>query len=526
MPNLTNTMKQLVIRIRRWRARLGLLLGAMATQNAGAQPIEPLFVPQKNEIRAVWLTTIKGLDWPKTQATSAATIERQKRELTDILDKLKAANINTVLLQTRVRGNLIYPSDIETWSEAISGKAGRAPGYDPLAFAIEECHKRGMEIHAWMVAIPLGSTQVHKELGGRSIVKQRPGICKKFRDNWYLNPGHPETKHYLASLVNELVKRYDVDGVHLDYIRYPDRPKKFPDTAEFRKYGKGKSLAQWRRDNITEIVRAVHREVKGLKPWVKVSSAPLGKYRDTRRYTAGWNGFHDVYQETQTWLKEGIQDIIFPMIYYRGNHFYPFVLDWMEQSHGRMVVPGLGIYFLHPSEGDWTLDEAERQLNFIRWADCQGEAYFRSWFFTENIQGLYDRIKESYYPTPALIPPMTWVDDEAPEAPRHMTLATGPEGVTLSWEAASDNMEGGTRYNVYASDSYPVDTEDPANLKACYLQETSATMALPLYSPLCHFAVTAIDRCGNESTPVSISLPDKPEVRSLEEIKSLYTTQN
>lgn len=511
-------MKQIVNRIKRWGALWGVLWSGLAAIEAGAQPIEPLFTPQKNEIRAVWLTTIKGLDWPKTQATSTATIERQKRELTDILDKLKAAHINTVLLQTRVRGNLIYPSGIETWSEAISGKAGRAPGYDPLAFAIEECHKRGMEIHAWMVAIPLGSTQVHKELGGRSIVKQRPGICKKFRDNWYLNPGHPETKHYLASLVNELVSRYDVDGVHLDYIRYPDRPKRFPDTAEFRKYGQGKTLAQWRRDNITEIVRTVHREVKHLKPWVKVSSAPLGKYRDTNRYPAGWNGYHDVYQEAQIWLKEGIQDIIFPMLYYRNNHFYPFVLDWMEQCHGRMVVPGLGIYFLHPSEGDWTLDEAERQLNFIRWAGCQGEAYFRSWFFTENIQGLYDCIREDFYPTPALVPPMTWVDNEKPSAPQDITLHQTDDGITLSWQAATDNMEGGVRYNVYASEEQPVDTDNPAHLKACYLQEKGYSMELSSYSPLRHFAVTAIDRCGNESEAICISLPDRPKARSLEEL--------
>ena len=294
------------------------------------QPFAPLFIPKKQEVRAVWLTTIKGLDWPTTRATSEENIVKQKKELTDILDKLQEARINTVILQTRVRGNLIYPSRIETWCESFSGEAGCSPGYDPLAFAIEECHKRGMEIHAWMVTIPLGSVEVHKDMGAQSITKRNPKICTRFRNNWYLNPGHPETKNYLKEIVKELVTNYDIDGIHLDYIRYPDRPIRFPDASDYRKYGRGfDNLAQWRRNNITEIVRTIHAEVKKLKPWVKVSSAPLGKYRDTQRYPSrGWNAYHAVHQEAQLWMHEGIHDMIFPMLYYRNNDFYPFVLDW------------------------------------------------------------------------------------------------------------------------------------------------------------------------------------------------------
>ena len=214
------------------------------------------------------VTTFRGLDWPTTQVKSEADIALQKKELTDILDQLQAVHINTVIFQTRVRGNLIYPSDIEIWCESLTGKAGGNPGYDPLAFAIEECHKRGMELHAWMVAVPLGSDEVHKEMGAQSITKRYPHLCKRFRNHWYLNPGHPDSQKYLASLVNELLTRYDVDGVHLDYIRYPDRPQRFPDATDYRKYGKGKELYQWRRDNITRLVRGVYEEVKRLKPWV------------------------------------------------------------------------------------------------------------------------------------------------------------------------------------------------------------------------------------------------------------------
>ncbi len=491
---------------------LGLVVaGCMAVVGTvvAQEPFEPLFAPQKREVRAVWLTTIKGLDWPTTRGVTDAAVVKQKKELTDILDRLQQARVNVVLLQTRVRGNLIYPSTIETWCESISGKAGVSPGYDPLAFAIEECHKRGMELHAWMVAVPLGGDDVHKEMGNLSTVKRHRAFCKKFRNNWYLNPGHPESKRYLASLVNELVSRYDVDGVHLDYIRYPDRPKSFPDAVEYRKYAKGRSLYQWRRDNITEMVRAVYQEVKDLKPWVKVSTAPLGKYRDTKRYPSrGWNGYHAVYQEAQEWMREGIQDMIFPMLYYRGNDFYPFVLDWKEQSYGRMVVPGLGIYFLHPSEGDWQLHEVESQLNFIRWSGCDGEAYFRSRFLTDNNQGLYDRLQDNYYYTSALLPPMTWIDSVPPESPAKRFLQESLTSTRLCWSSSADNLSGGVHYNVYASSQYPVDIADPRHLVGVRLADTLFTHHwVRSKEEKVYYAVTAMDRYGNESEAVEMNAP-------------------
>lgn len=498
-----------------------ILAFLIAKLGFGAPPITPLYTPKKHEVRAVWLTTFRGLDWPTTQVKSEADIALQKKELTDILDQLQAVHINTVIFQTRVRGNLIYPSDIEIWCESLTGKAGGNPGYDPLAFAIEECHKRGMELHAWMVTVPLGSDEVHKEMGAQSITKRYPHLCKRFRNHWYLNPGHPDSQKYLASLVNELLTRYDVDGVHLDYIRYPDRPQRFPDATDYRKYGKSKELYQWRRDNITRLVRGVYEEVKRLKPWVKVSSAPLGKYRNTSRYKSGWNGYNDVYQETQRWMREGIQDMIFPMLYYRDNYFYPFVLDWKEHSHGRMVVPGMGIYFLHPSEGDWTLDEIDRQLNFIRWSGCEGESAFRSRFLTDNTQGLYDRMQEHYYYTPALVPPISWIDSQAPSSPSDAQARREKTTIRLAWTSATDNMGGGVRYNVYASHDYPVDVNNPSNLIKTYLTDTCYTHQETPYQLTLHYAITSIDRCGNESEPTQLRMEEAPRPRSLEELKSL-----
>ena len=216
----------------------------------------PVISQPKYEIRATWLTTLGGMDWPRTKAGSATGIQRQKKELCDILDRLKAANFNTVLLQTRLRGDMIYPSSIETFAESLTGYTGRNPGYDPLAFAIEECHKRGMELHAWIVTIPAGNTRQVKLLGRNSIVQWNRKICKLYKGNWYLDPGNPETKEYLSRIVKEITSQYDIDGIHFDYIRYPEQADKFPDKDTYRRYGKGKELKQWRRDNITTLYAA------------------------------------------------------------------------------------------------------------------------------------------------------------------------------------------------------------------------------------------------------------------------------
>ena len=170
----------------------------------------------------MWLATIGGIDWPRNKATDVRSTERQKQELCGILDKLKKANINVVILQTRIRGSVIYPSEIEPWDQAITGRSNVAPSYDPLEFAIEECHKRGMELHAWLVSIPLGTSQRQKAYGSKSIMRHHASLCKAVGGEMFMQPGKPETADYIAELCREIVARYDVDGISLDYIRYPE----------------------------------------------------------------------------------------------------------------------------------------------------------------------------------------------------------------------------------------------------------------------------------------------------------------
>lgn len=466
----------------------------------------------KREIRAVWLTTLSGLDWPKTKATSEMGREQQKRELRQILDQLQSANINTVLLQTRIRGSVIYPSAIEPWDIALTGQYDRDPGYDPLAFAIEETHKRGMELHAWVVTIPAFKTEVAKRMGRRSLLSTHPQLLRKHLDSYYLDPALPGTADYLIRICKEITTNYDIDGLHFDYIRYPEEAHSFPDGTSFNQYGKGQRKADWRRGNITRIVRQIHHEVKRLKPWVKMSSSPVGKYRDTRRYSAhGWNSYDAVYQDAQGWLREGIQDALYPMMYFTGDHFYPFALDWQEGSHGRHVVPGLGIYFLHPAERDWDFGVIGRELHYVRDHGLQGQAYFRSQYLTDNVKGIYTYLRSTFYAYPALTNAYPWIDSEAPTPPTQVQRQNeGGQSVTLSWQPCSDNLpQGGVRYNVYASRTYPVDVTRAENLVAVNLREPRYR-----YNKVwgMNLAVTAIDRCGNESLPLQAGGGPTPQI--------------
>ena len=455
----------------------------------------------KREVRAVWITTAYSLDWPQTLARTPHSRAQQQREMIQLLDYLKAANINTILFQVRGRGDATYPSSYEPFSTALTCNINGDPGYDPLQFVVEECHKRGMECHAWVVAIPMGSVSQQKKLGNSSPTKRVPQVCVRYKSAWYLNPGHPNSKYYLADIVKELVTRYDLDGIHFDYLRYPNGAPNFPDIKEYKAYGKGKDLAEWRRDNLTQILAQAYKEIKAIKPWVKVSTCPVGKHSDTNRYPSkGWNAFYEVHQDVFKWVELGIQDQIYPMMYHQGNSFYPFALDWQENSQGKQVIAGLGIYFLDDSEGGWPAEEIQRQLYFARDNNLAGQAFFRAQFLVNDTKGVYSSLKNKHYKYPALIPPITGCKPEdLPKQPTHIEVLINKDCAYIHWQKPANSKQD-VKYVLYKSPTYPVDTSDPKNIVATYIQDTVYTytpvISLDKYA---YYAVTAIDRYGNES---------------------------
>lgn len=468
------------------------------------------------ETRAVWLTTIGGLDWPRIKATNATSREQQKKELIAILDNYKRANINTVIFQTRVRAAVLYPSKIEPWELSLTGKHGMNPGYDPLAFCIEECHKRGMELHAWVVCIPIGTAQRQKGYGTASIAKRHKELVKTAKGGeMFMVPGRPQTADYIADICKEIVENYDVDGISLDYIRYPESVYNFSDDELYPRTS-SQAKTDWRRDNITRIVRRVHDVVKPIKPWVKLSSSPIGKYRDTSRYSAGgWNGYNAVFQDPVLWLKENSQDMLFPMMYFTGNNFYPFLYQWQENAYGHPIVPGLGIYFLDPREGRWTLNEVRAEMHAARNCGIGGIAFYRGEFFSRNCKGIYDTTCEEFFPYPALTARMLWMGDTIPPAaPTRLSYQKG----TLHWDAPA-TQKTGIRYNVYAANTYPVDISKAENLMETYVRENQCELSARALK-MRHYAVTAIDRFGNESAALqevkpAFELPVQLNVRQL-----------
>jgi len=472
-----------------------LLLTILSCQVSLASP------PPKHEIRGVWITTIYGLDWPTRPATTEAGWEQQKKELEDILDKLKKANFNTVFLQVRLRGDVIYPSSIEPVNAVFSGKAGVRPGYDPLAFAIEACHKRGLECHAWFVTFPLGTDRSVRLQGNSSVVKRRPELCKRHNGEWYLDPGASGTADYLLSLVKELVAGYDIDGIHLDYIRYPEQASRFPDKSLHNKYGKNKKLADWRRENINQLVYRLYDAVKEEKPWVQVSSAPLGKYSRIEKVPhAGWTAYESVYQDPQQWIKDGKHDMVAPMMYYQHDNFFPFVDDWVDNSNGRLIVPGLGAYRMLNKEGDWKLTDITEQIDYSRSYGAAGCAFFRSTQVTDNMKGLYEKLVADYYTYPALLPPLHWLSDSIPPAPEEMLVEKEGDQLKLSWKKTAE--EANHTYTIYYAPTDSVRTDLPQHILATGIRGTTFYLPVDTTTEMgLSFCITTSNRYHIESQP-------------------------
>lgn len=441
----------------------------------------------KHEMRAVWLTTIGGLDWPRTYAQSKRSAQKQQSEFIEILEKLQHAGINTILLQTRVRATTIFKSDMEPWDGCLSGFPGKSPGYDALEFAINECHKRGIQLHAWIVTIPVGRWN---DTGCRNLRNRVPALIKKIGDFGYMNPEKEGSGDYIAEFCADITRRYDIDGIHLDYIRYPET------WGKITNYDRG-------REYITSAVRKITKAVKREKPWVMMSCSPIGKYSDLpRQWSHGWNARDIVCQDAALWMNEGLMDALFPMMYFKDNNFYPFAIDWKERSNGRIVAPGLGIYFMSPKEKNWPLIDISREMYVLRQIN-EGFCFFRCKFLLDNTKGIYDFIQGEFCTYPALTPPMTWYLYKKPEKPAFIKCSYKSNGTgILSWGKGKDNSNGNyLRYNVYASRKYPVDTEDAGNILVAYTTSSELKIIKGYY-----YAVCSVDRYGNESEPISTTM--------------------
>ena len=456
------------------------------------------------EIRAVWVTTAAGLDWPRTTSRGD-----QVNSLTEMVRELHAAGFNTIYFQARARGDAYYQSGLEPWAENLTGTLGKDPGWDPLAELLRLAHDRGMEVHAWFnvfkirggTAIPL-STPLHpaRSLSGWTI---------SFEGEGWLDPGVPAVREYLVKVALDLVSRYDVDGINFDFIRYPGRG--FPDDAAYRQYGKGMDRSAWRRQNITAFLTGFVERARQVKPRLKIGCSPLGIPEETPlgSQTTARIAFA---QDAREWVRTGLVDYAAAQIYwdlgssFRDPDFAGVTRLWRAAGRQRHIVAGIGAY--KPE----VRAQIRAQIDSARAAGADGQAFFR----LENIRPL--SILGNRYTAPAMIPPMAWLDSLPPRAPEQFgstELATNV--FLLEWTPSAQAPDGDSAryYAVYRR----AEGTDGAPMQPVALLPAPATSYVDtIRSPSAlHFRyeVRAMDRLWNESAPADVRTPMMKDVLAL-----------
>ena len=446
----------------------------------------------KREVRAVWLTTNFQLDWPPSHTYNP---EIQKQKLIEILDNLKSKNFNTIYFQVRSQGSVMYKSNLEPWSPYLTGTLGKAPSYDPLEFLIKEARKKFFEVHAWINVFPVKSGDAKIPISDPPhIMLARPEWIRIHRENnqnvYWLDPGLPEVRDYIKNICIELTKNYDIDGIHLDYIRYPG--KSFNDTLTFRMYGGGRTLDDFRRESINQLITEIYDTVTFIKPHVKVGSAPIGIYENISD-AKGLEGKNALFQDSREWLRSKKHDYMVPQIYWdiqNNPKFESLVHDWTKNNYGRHIIAGIGAY------NDDVFKELEEQINITRKYNAAGQSFFRY----ENIKDT----KFNSYKYLANIPPMNWKDSIPPKAP-YLLSGKNLKGklglVELVWGIPEQAEDGDTAkyYNIYKGLTKNINRNSPR-----YLYTFSNTyyfydfISKPVQTEF-YYQVTSLDKLHNES---------------------------
>lgn len=412
-----------------------------------------LIAQPKYEFRATWVATVVNIDWP---SAPTLTSKQQKEEAIHILDKQKSLGMNAIILQIRPASDAFYPSHLEPWSKYLTGVQGQAPKeyYDPLEFWIDECHKRGMELHAWLNPYRVAQN-ADDPLSVTHVAFRHPEWILKYGNKLYFDPGIPEVRAFITSVVQDIVSRYDLDAIHMDDYFYPyPLPEPFPDTTSFYLYNRGfseENIADWRRENVDITIKMLNDSIKATKPWVKFGISPFGVWRniaddpkgsDTK---AGATNYDDLYANIIKWQEEGWIDYCLPQIYWQIGHpaadFETLVNWWEEHTYGRAMYIGQAPYRVEADSQtkEWTEpNQLPRQIRMLRNVpEIAGSAYFSSKHFDRDLLGFQDSLKTDLYAKSAIIPPMPWLDS-IPPAPVSKIKKAGRK---LKWETPETNIE-------------------------------------------------------------------------------------
>ncbi|CAN5378983.1 glycoside hydrolase family 10 protein [soil metagenome] len=404
-----------------------------------AEPTEIIEVPEtEREFRAVWIATVANIDWPSKPDLST---EEQKAELRAMFDRIKMLNMNAVIFQVRPAGDALYSSAFEPWSEYLTGEQGKAPDpfYDPLEFAVEEAHRRGLELHAWINPFRVKHPTAKSDLAENHLSKTHPHLVHEYGRHLWMDPGHPESHDWSMKIIRDIVHRYDVDAIHIDdyFYPYPERDLsgrfiEFPDSTTYAIYANRHGnidLDDWRRQNVDTFIQRMHKEIREIDPTVRFGISPSGLWQPDLQgeEIEGFNAFGKIYADSRKWFNEGWLDYFSPQLYWpteQTGQRYSVLLNWWntQNTTGKHFWPGNFTSRIRFGDDFWPVSEITDQILITRdFPGATGNVHFSMRILMMNPDGLLDGLG-NLYGKPALVPATNWLGGTPPLPPESSLL--------------------------------------------------------------------------------------------------------
>ncbi|MEH1929341.1 glycoside hydrolase family 10 protein [Nostoc sp.] len=464
-------------------------------------PVGSVRVNHNREFRGAWVVSVWNGDWPSKVGLS---VDQQKAELTEIITKLQTLNFNALIFQVRPEGDALYESQLEPWSAWITGTQGKAPEpfYDPLAFAIAECHKRNIELHAWFNPYRASTSTDPAKTVRPHIAATNPESVYLWKTQRWMDPGLKIVQDRAYNVIIDVVKRYNVDGIHLDdyFYPYPIEGQSFPDNKTYAAYkaaGGTLSLGDWRRDNVNKMVQRLWQGIKATKPDVKFGISPFGIYRPGQPAgITGLDAYNVLYADSKKWLEQGWIDYIAPQLYWRTDQTqqsYSALLKWWTQVNTKQRHIYAGNNLTEPSNKSRDTDEIEKQVKISRSQAGQlslGNIFFNLGVLTQNSQGIADKFQSLLYNKPALPPTLPWQDTTPPPPPIGLQV----NNRKLSWQPGDNQpVRSWTLYR-QSGDTWTIQRILSAGTTFATVQQAGT------------YAVCAVDRLANESVGTVITV--------------------
>lgn len=467
----------------------------------------------KREFRAAWIQSVNG------QFRGMPT-EKLKQNLIGQLNSLQKAGINAIIFQVRPEADALYASRLEPWSRFLTGVQGKEPEpyWDPMQFMIDECHKRGMEFHAWINPYRTKTT-LKSELAPNHVYNIHPEWFVTYGDQLYFDPALPESRRHICMVVSDIVSRYDVDAIHMDdyFYPYPIKGKDFPDDASFARFGGGFSnKGDWRRSNVNVLIKKLHETIREIKPWVKFGVSPFGIYRNESSdplgsKTKGLQNYDDLYADVLLWAREGWIDYNIPQIYWHIGHpvadYETLVKWWARNTENRPLFIGQSVMntVQNADPKNPSINQLPRKMALQRaYQTIGGSCQWSASAVVENVGKYRDALIAEYHKYPALPPVFDFIDNEAPAKVRKMKPVWTEDGYILFWTAPKykEEMNRAVQYVVYRfNDKEKVNIDDPSHIVAI-TRDNFYKLPYEDGKTKYRYVVTALDRLHNESKSV------------------------